>query len=77
MVKVLRLAAQDRHPELRAVVTGLSVAGVEGSLRTRFFDDASLAGRGVVRAKTGTLRKVHTLAGTVRTSDGSVRCSYA
>jgi D-alanyl-D-alanine carboxypeptidase/D-alanyl-D-alanine-endopeptidase (penicillin-binding protein 4) len=72
MVKVLRLAAQDRHPELRAVVTGLSVAGVEGSLRARFFDDASLAGRGVVRAKTGTLRKVHTLAGIVRTSDGSV-----
>jgi D-alanyl-D-alanine carboxypeptidase/D-alanyl-D-alanine-endopeptidase (penicillin-binding protein 4) len=72
MVKVLRLAAQDRHPELRAVVTGLAVAGVEGSLRTRFFDEQSLAGRGVVRGKTGTLRKVHTLAGMVRTADGSV-----
>jgi D-alanyl-D-alanine carboxypeptidase/D-alanyl-D-alanine-endopeptidase (penicillin-binding protein 4) len=72
MVKVLRLAAQDGHPELRAVVTGLSVAGVEGSLRSRFFDDQSQAGRGVVRAKTGTLRKVHTLAGIVRTSDGSL-----
>jgi D-alanyl-D-alanine carboxypeptidase/D-alanyl-D-alanine-endopeptidase (penicillin-binding protein 4) len=72
MVKVLRAAAQDGHPGLRAIITGLPVAGVEGSLRTRFFDDASLAGRGVVRAKTGTLRKVHTLAGIVRTADGSV-----
>jgi D-alanyl-D-alanine carboxypeptidase/D-alanyl-D-alanine-endopeptidase (penicillin-binding protein 4) len=72
IVKVLRLAGQDRHPELRAILTGLPVAGVEGSLRSRFFDDESLAGRGVVRAKTGTLRKVHTLAGIVRTADGSV-----
>jgi serine-type D-Ala-D-Ala carboxypeptidase/endopeptidase (penicillin-binding protein 4) len=72
MVKVLRLAASEQHPELRAVITGLPVAGVEGSLRTRFFDDASLAGRGVVRAKTGTLRDVHTLAGVLRTSDGSL-----
>ena len=54
------------------MVTGLPVAGVEGSLRRRFGDDASLAGRGVVRGKTGTLRKVQSLAGMVRTRDGSV-----
>ena len=54
------------------MVTGLPVAGVEGSLRRRFGDDASLAGRGVVRGKTGTLREVHTLAGLLRTRDGSV-----
>ena len=40
MVKMLRLAADDEHPELRAVITGLPVAGVEGSLRSRYFDDA-------------------------------------
>jgi D-alanyl-D-alanine carboxypeptidase/D-alanyl-D-alanine-endopeptidase (penicillin-binding protein 4) len=72
MVKLLRLAASDKHPELRGVITGLPVAGVEGSLRVRFFDEASLAGRGLVRAKTGTLNKVHTLAGYVRTRDGSL-----
>ena len=72
MAKVLRVAAQDKHPELRGVITGLPVAGVEGSLRVRFFDDKTLAARGLVRAKTGTLRKVHTLAGMVRTRDGSV-----
>ena len=72
LVKLLRLAAADERPELRALVTGLPVAGVEGSLRVRFGDEASLAGRGVVRGKTGTLREVHTLAGLIRTRDGSV-----
>jgi serine-type D-Ala-D-Ala carboxypeptidase/endopeptidase (penicillin-binding protein 4) len=72
LVRLLRLAADDEGPELRAVVTGLPVAGVEGSLRRRFGDDASLVGRGVVRGKTGTLRKVQSLAGLVRTRDGSV-----
>jgi serine-type D-Ala-D-Ala carboxypeptidase/endopeptidase (penicillin-binding protein 4) len=72
MVKMLRLAAEERHPELRAVITGLSVAGVEGSLKRRYGDDQSLAARGVVRAKTGTLNKVRSLAGVVRTTDGSL-----
>jgi serine-type D-Ala-D-Ala carboxypeptidase/endopeptidase (penicillin-binding protein 4) len=72
LAKLLRLAAGNDHPELRAVITGLPVAGAEGTLRSRFFDDQSLAGRGIVRAKTGTLRKVHTLAGVIRTADGSL-----
>jgi serine-type D-Ala-D-Ala carboxypeptidase/endopeptidase (penicillin-binding protein 4) len=72
MVKMLRLAAGQEHPELRAVITGLSVAGVEGSLERRYFDDKSLAARGVVRGKTGTLNKVRSLAGFVRTTDGSL-----
>lgn len=72
MVKMLRAAAEQQHPELRAVITGLSVAGVEGSLKRRYVDDQSLAARGVVRAKTGTLNKVRSLAGVVRTSDGSL-----
>ena len=72
MVKMLRLAAAQKHPELRAVITGLSVAGVEGSLKRRYFDDKSLAARGLVRGKTGTLNKVRSLAGFVRTSDGSL-----
>ena len=72
MVKMLRAAAGKQHPELRAVITGLSVAGVEGSLRRQYFDNKSLAGRGVVRGKTGTLNKVRARAGLVRTRDGSV-----
>ena len=72
MVKMLRLAASEQHPALRPVITGLPVAGVEGSLRIRYFDDQSLAGRGVVRGKTGTLNKVRARAGLIRTTDGSV-----
>jgi serine-type D-Ala-D-Ala carboxypeptidase/endopeptidase (penicillin-binding protein 4) len=72
MVKMLRLAAGKQHPELRAVITGLSVAGVEGSLRRQYYDNKSLAGRGVVRGKTGTLNKVRARAGLVRSRDGSV-----
>ena len=54
------------------MLTGLPVAGVEGSLRTRYGDDQSLAGRGVVRGKTGTLTGVHALAGYLRTAGGSL-----
>jgi len=72
MVKMLRVAAGKQHPELRAVITGLSVAGVEGSLRRQYVDNQSLAGRGVVRGKTGTLNKVRARAGVIRTKDGSL-----
>jgi serine-type D-Ala-D-Ala carboxypeptidase/endopeptidase (penicillin-binding protein 4) len=72
MVKMLRVAAGKQHPELRAVITGLPVAGVEGSLKRQYYDDQSLAGRGVVRGKTGTLNKVRARVGVLRTTDGSV-----
>ena len=72
LTKLLRVAGQDTRPGLRPLLTGLPVAGVEGSLATKFSDDQSLAGRGVVRGKTGTLTKVHGLAGTVTTRDGAL-----
>ena len=72
MVKMLQAAAGKQHPELRAVITGLPVAGVEGSLKRQYYDDQSLAGRGVVRGKTGTLNKVRARVGVLRTKDGSV-----
>ena len=58
----------------RAAGAGHRPAGGRGRGQpaSRYFDDESLAGRGVVRGKTGTLRKVHSLAGLVRTRDGSV-----
>lgn len=72
LAALLRLAAGEKHPELRGMISGLPVAGVEGSLRHRFTDEASAPGRGLVRGKTGTLRDVHALAGYVRSVDGSL-----
>lgn len=54
-------AADPGRPGLRPVLTGLPVAGFTGTLSNRYADGAS----GVVRAKTGTLTGVNTLAGTV------------
>lgn len=58
------------RPDLRALLSGLPVAGVSGTLDERFTAPETLAGRGVVRAKTGTIRGVNTLAGYVVTADG-------
>ncbi|MGB8944597.1 MAG: D-alanyl-D-alanine carboxypeptidase, partial [Streptomyces sp.] len=55
-------------PELRSVVTGLPVAGFTGTLVDRYPKNSP--GTGVVRAKTGTLTGVNTLAGTVVDAEG-------
>ncbi|MCW5951644.1 MAG: D-alanyl-D-alanine carboxypeptidase/D-alanyl-D-alanine-endopeptidase [Propionibacteriaceae bacterium] len=59
-------------PRWAAVAKGLPVAGVNGTLKTRFNDPAEKAGRNVVHAKTGTLQGVASLAGYVTTKDGAV-----
>lgn len=69
LLGLLRLAAHEDHPRLRAVLTGLPVAGFTGSLAYRFSEGAP-AGRGRVRAKTGTLTGVHGLAGVATGLDG-------
>ena len=71
VIAVLRLAASAQHPDLRAVVEGLPVAGFSGSLESRF-TDGDPAGAGRVRAKTGTLDGVGALAGLVTGLDGAV-----
>ena len=67
LTALLAKAADPARPELRAALTGLPVAGFTGTLRTRY---ANQPGTGLVRAKTGTLTGVHTLAGTVVDADG-------
>lgn len=55
--------------KLRAMLTGLPVAGGSGSLADRY-QNAGVAGRGWVRAKTGTLSNANSLSGLVVTQDG-------
>ncbi|QHA09794.1 D-alanyl-D-alanine carboxypeptidase/D-alanyl-D-alanine-endopeptidase [Streptomyces broussonetiae] len=63
---LLVTAGDPARPGLRPVLTGLPVAGFTGTLTSRYTDGAA----GVVRAKTGTLTGVNTLAGTVVDADG-------
>jgi D-alanyl-D-alanine carboxypeptidase/D-alanyl-D-alanine-endopeptidase (penicillin-binding protein 4) len=69
LADVLRLAADPGSPELHSLLASLPVAGFTGSLAYRFGSDAP-AGLGVVRAKTGTLTRVHGLAGVVSPAHG-------
>ncbi|MFD6361786.1 D-alanyl-D-alanine carboxypeptidase/D-alanyl-D-alanine-endopeptidase [Streptomyces roseolus] len=68
LTTLLGRAADAAHPELRPILTGLPVGGFTGTLAGRYAQ--APAGAGLVRAKTGTLTGVNTLAGTVVTADG-------
>ena len=67
LTAVVRGAADDSLDGTSAILSGLPVAGYDGTLFDR--GDAGTA-PGTVRAKTGTLLGVHALAGTVVTADG-------
>jgi D-alanyl-D-alanine carboxypeptidase/D-alanyl-D-alanine-endopeptidase (penicillin-binding protein 4) len=70
LADVLALAASEDHPQLRPLLTGLPVAGLTGTLGERFAGKDAGIGLGVVRAKTGSLNGVTSLAGAVRDVDG-------
>lgn len=74
LAAVLALDASPAHPRLRAVLSGLPIAGFTGTLdeNGRYTTDPTLAGAGLVRAKTGSLTGVDTLAGIVRDRSGDV-----
>lgn len=67
---VLALATADTP--FRPLLTGLPVAGATGTLAARFNRPGSEAGRGEVRAKTGTLSGTSALAGYAVTASGGV-----
>ena len=64
------LAAVGRDPRFAPVLSGLPVAGFDGTLAKRFRTAPTSSAAGEVRAKTGTLDGVSALAGLVRTRSG-------
>ena len=76
MVRTLAAAATDAPASgqdtgvLWPTTSGLPVAGVTGTLADRFATPGTSSGRGVVRAKTGTLTGVNSLSGLVRDRQG-------
>ncbi|MFE4518782.1 D-alanyl-D-alanine carboxypeptidase/D-alanyl-D-alanine-endopeptidase [Kitasatospora sp. NPDC056783] len=71
LVRLLALADAEQQPALRPVLTGLPVAGFTGTLDKRYGSASGSAdAAGLIRAKTGTLSGVNTLAGTVVDADG-------
>jgi D-alanyl-D-alanine carboxypeptidase/D-alanyl-D-alanine-endopeptidase (penicillin-binding protein 4) len=68
LVALLRLATTDAA--LAPVLSGLPVARFTGTLSTRYDKGAATRAAGLVRAKTGSLDNVSTLAGVVETRSG-------
>jgi serine-type D-Ala-D-Ala carboxypeptidase/endopeptidase (penicillin-binding protein 4) len=62
LTALLARAAETGRPALRPVLTGLPVAGFNGTLATRYAPGSPATG--MIRAKTGTLTGVNSLAGT-------------
>lgn len=70
LARILATAASPEHPELRSVLSGMPIAGFSGTLAERYTVGPSAVARGLVRAKTGTLDGVNTLAGVAYDADG-------
>jgi D-alanyl-D-alanine carboxypeptidase/D-alanyl-D-alanine-endopeptidase (penicillin-binding protein 4) len=72
-VLALAVAKGFNDARYRALADGLPTAAADGTLHARYDDPTTEgAGRGAVRAKTGTLTGVHSLAGFTRTADGGL-----
>jgi D-alanyl-D-alanine carboxypeptidase/D-alanyl-D-alanine-endopeptidase (penicillin-binding protein 4) len=70
LARLIAAAASPANPDLHALISGLPVAGFTGTLDDRYGRNESKPGAGLVRAKTGTLTGVNTLAGITYTANG-------
>lgn len=70
LTEVVRAITTGADTRLRAALDGFPVAGLTGTLDTRYGNAATSGGAGLVRAKTGTLNTVLALSGYVVDADG-------
>ncbi|RVX45723.1 D-alanyl-D-alanine carboxypeptidase/D-alanyl-D-alanine-endopeptidase (penicillin-binding protein 4) [Nonomuraea polychroma] len=72
LAKAIALSGGASRPDLHAIASGMPIAGFSGTLGNgrRFTSGDSKGEVGLVRAKTGTLNHVNTLAGLATTKDG-------
>ncbi|HEY0640858.1 MAG TPA: D-alanyl-D-alanine carboxypeptidase/D-alanyl-D-alanine-endopeptidase [Pseudonocardiaceae bacterium] len=70
LAAVVGPAGDPDSAALRPLLDGLPIAGGTGTLTSRYSEGDARAGRGYVRAKTGTLTDVNSLAGVVLDQDG-------
>jgi D-alanyl-D-alanine carboxypeptidase/D-alanyl-D-alanine-endopeptidase (penicillin-binding protein 4) len=72
MARVIAIASAAAHPDLHPIASGMPIAGFSGTLGNgrRFTGGDSKGQVGLVRAKTGTLNNVNTLAGMATTKEG-------
>jgi D-alanyl-D-alanine carboxypeptidase/D-alanyl-D-alanine-endopeptidase (penicillin-binding protein 4) len=70
LAQTVAVAAANPDQLLRVLVAGLAVAGVNGTLQLHFHDPRSVAARGILRAKSGSLQGVVSLAGILPDADG-------
>ncbi|MBO3148570.1 D-alanyl-D-alanine carboxypeptidase/D-alanyl-D-alanine endopeptidase, partial [Dermatophilus congolensis] len=68
--KATTLAANKNHKQLTHILDNLPVAALTGTLHDRFATPQTTTGRGIVRAKTGTLTGIGGLTGTLVTNSG-------
>ncbi|HKD98380.1 MAG TPA: D-alanyl-D-alanine carboxypeptidase/D-alanyl-D-alanine-endopeptidase, partial [Micromonosporaceae bacterium] len=70
LTSLISYDAQPAHTDLHAVFTGIPVAGWSGTLAGRFDTKATNGVAGTLRAKTGSLNGVSSLAGILIDADG-------
>ncbi|WP_433435763.1 D-alanyl-D-alanine carboxypeptidase/D-alanyl-D-alanine endopeptidase [Nonomuraea sp. CA-141351] len=72
LAKLIAMSGSASQPNLHAIASGMPIAGFSGTLGNgrRFTSSDSRDEVGLVRAKTGTLNNVNTLAGMATTKDG-------
>ena len=69
---VIAMAAGTSQPAMRPLLDLLPIAGGSGTLSNRFIDDQTADAAGWLRAKTGSLTAINTLAGIVTDVSGRV-----